>query len=36
MHKAIPDTMADMIKMTGMSGVIQRAFALTEPKMNPA
>ncbi|GBE02359.1 hypothetical protein BMS3Abin08_01806 [bacterium BMS3Abin08] len=36
MHSAIPETIADMIKITGISGVIHRAFALTEPKMNPA
>ena len=36
MQRAMPDTTADMMKMTGMSGVIQRALALTEPKMKPA
>ena len=36
MQRAMPETMADMMKITGMSGVIQRAFALTEPKMKPA
>ena len=35
MQRAIPDTMADMMKMTGINGVIQSAFALTEPKMKP-
>ena len=36
MQKAMPDTMADTMKITGISGVIQRAFALTDPKMKPA
>ena len=36
MQSAMPETIADMMKMTGISGVIQRAFALTEPKMKPA
>jgi hypothetical protein len=36
MQRAMPETTADMMKMTGMSGVIQRAFAFTEPKMKPA
>ncbi len=32
----MPETMAETMKMTGISGVIHRAFALTEPKMKPA
>ena len=36
MHRAMPETTADMMKMTGMRGVIQRALALTEPNMKPA
>ena len=36
MQSAIPETTADIIKMTGISGDIQSALALTEPKMKPA
>ena len=36
MHNAIPDTTADMMKITGIKGDIHNAFALTEPKMKPA
>ncbi len=32
----MPETTADMMKMTGISGDIHNAFAFTEPKMNPA
>ena len=31
----MPDTAADMRKMTGMSGVDHQGFALMAPKMNP-
>ena len=31
----MPETTADMMKITGMRGVIQRALAFTDPKMNP-
>jgi len=36
MQSAIPETTAEQMKMTGISGVIQSALALTEPKMKPA
>ena len=32
----MPETIAETMKMTGISGVIQSAFALTDPKMKPA
>ncbi len=36
MHNAIPETTADIMKITGINGDIHSAFALTEPKMKPA
>jgi hypothetical protein len=36
MQSAMPETTADMMKITGIRGDIHKAFALTEPKMNPA
>ena len=35
-QSAIPETTADIIKITGISGDIHKAFALTEPKIKPA
>jgi len=36
MQRAMPETTADIMKMTGINGDIHKAFALTEPKMKPA
>ena len=33
--RAMPETMAENRKTTGISGVDHHGFALTEPKMNP-
>ena len=35
MQRAMPETTALMMKITGIKGDIHRALALTEPKMKP-